>query len=101
MTDDFLSNPIRAHVEVMHGGNEDDQSTNVQGGLPVALQVLGLHKEEHGGANHGHRDDPESDANEIVRGEELGGGPNTKSRFGSKKNFNLSSEFTFRPNRGR
>ena len=74
VTDDFLSNPIGAHVEVMHGGNEDDQSTNVQGGLPVALQVLGLHKEEHGGANHGHGDDPESNTNEIMRSQELGGG---------------------------
>ena len=58
----------------MHSGDEDDQSTNVQRSLPVTLQVLGLHEEEHGGANHSHGDDPESDANEIVRGEELGGG---------------------------
>ena len=58
----------------MHSGDEDNQRTNVQGGLPVTLQVLGLHEEEHGGANHGHGDDPESNTNEIMRSQELGGG---------------------------
>jgi hypothetical protein len=71
---DVVGNPVRAHVEVMHSGDEDDQSTNVQGGLPVTLQVLGFHEEEHGGANHGHGDDPESNTNEIMRSQELGGG---------------------------
>ena len=70
----FSFNPVRAHVEVMPGGDESNQSTNVQGSLPVTLQVLGLHEEEHGGANHSHGDDPESNTNEIVGSQELGGG---------------------------
>ena len=69
-----VRNPILAHVEIMDGGDEGDQSSDGEGGTPVTLDTAGFHEEEHGGGNHGNGDDPERNGDGVMASDPVGFG---------------------------
>merc|ERR1712110_1049199 len=50
--------PVLAHVEVVHTGDQGDKRSDVHGGLPVVADGEGLPHEEGGRGDHGHGHDP-------------------------------------------
>ena len=62
--------PEFTHVEVVDGGDQADEGSNVDGGLEVVGDAAGLPQQEDGGGDHGDGDDPEGDSNAVILGEE-------------------------------
>merc|ERR1712032_941515 len=58
--------PVLTHVHVVHASNQSDQSSNMQGGLPMASHGACLSIEEHRGCNHCDGDDPEGHGSTIM-----------------------------------
>merc|ERR1712224_611667 len=51
--------PVLAHVHVVDTCHQSDETSNMQGCLPVILDGTGIREEEHCCCNHGDGDDPE------------------------------------------
>jgi len=62
--------PILTHVEIVNSGNQSDQSATIHTGLPVRVYTRVLHEKEDRGCDHRDRDNPETDTNTIMLGEE-------------------------------
>jgi len=60
------SDPVLAHVEVVHTGDEGHEGAHVHRGLPVSIDRNGLHEKEDGGCDHGDGDDPEGDSDGVM-----------------------------------